>query len=104
MESSDSQDARINSSESSVNSYCPLTVEEQFRLSKERARKHSATYYAKHKEQVKARLTTYNARRRLTQQENLKTLREGLDAVSLQILSLHQTLNKLERPRAAGLV
>ena len=82
----------------------PLSVEEQFNLSKERARKHSATYYARHKDQVKARLTTYNARRRLTQQDNLKALREGLDSVSLQILSLHQTLNKRERPRAAGLV
>ena len=77
----------------------PLSSEEQLHLSRERAKRYSATYYEKNKDKVKARLTTYNERRRTCQKENLRTLREGLESVSLQILSLHLTLNALEKPR-----
>ena len=77
----------------------PLSSEEQLRLSRERAKSYSAAYYEKNKDRVKARLTKYNEKRRNSQKDNLRTLREGLESVSLQILSLHQTLNELERPR-----
>ena len=77
----------------------PLFFEEQLHLSRERAKRYSATYYEKNKDRVKARLTTYNERRRNCQKANLRTLREGLESVSLQILILHQTLNALEKPR-----
>ena len=116
MESSDSQDARIEpldagaQSDASVNSYrIPFSVEEQFNMSIERAavhdnrktksRMHSARYYAAHKDAVKERMRKHAQHKCFQLDESVKATRAAMQSITSILVTLSETQNALEEKR-----
>ena len=123
MESSDSQDARNEpldagaTSDASVNSRrIPLSVEEQFKLSMDRAaaydkkprdrktksRMHSAKYYEAHKDAVKERMRKHAQHKRFQLDESLKATHAAVQSITSILVTLSETLNALEEKRVTA--